>query len=117
MGMKTFGQKIRELREAKDFSLRELAKQLEVSAAFLSDIELGRRFPSEKVLESIARLLGTPLEELRDYDTRPPIEDLKRMALADPRFGFAFRQVVDKKISSEELLKFIEERSKNTKKK
>ena len=48
--MKTsgLGQRIRELRGKKDLSLRELAKKLDVSAAFLSDIELGRRYPSEK---------------------------------------------------------------------
>lgn len=40
--MKTLGQRIRELRETKDLSLREFAKQLgDLSAAFLSDVELG----------------------------------------------------------------------------
>jgi len=115
--MKTLGQKIRELREAKDLSLRELAKQLEVSAAFLSDIELSRRFPSDKVLGSMARLLGTSLEDLRGYDARFPIEDMKRMAIDDPRLGLAFRKVIDKNISSEDLLKFIEGKSKSPKKK
>ena len=50
--MKTLGQRIRELREEKDFSLRELAKKSGVTAPFLSDIELGRRYPSEKVLSA-----------------------------------------------------------------
>ncbi|MGH9962328.1 MAG: helix-turn-helix domain-containing protein, partial [Pyrinomonadaceae bacterium] len=63
--MKTLGQRIRELRDAKELSLRELAKKLEISAPFLSDIELGRRYPSDEVLASLARKLGVGLEGLR----------------------------------------------------
>ena len=88
--MKTLGQKIRELRQEKDISLRELAKKLDVTAAFLSDIELGRRFPSEKVLSAMAMALGTTVEDLRSYDTRPPLEDIKRLASSDPLYGMAF---------------------------
>lgn len=117
MSTKTFGQRIRELREQKDFSLREFAKKLEVSAAFLSDIELGRRFPSEKVLLSIAQKLDTIVEELREYDTRPPVEELKRLTEAEPLYGVAFRRVMEKKISPQDLLKFAEESSKSKKKK
>ena len=103
--MKTLGQRIRELREERDLSLREFAKQLGgLSAAFLSDIELGRRHPSESVLQLMARALGTTADDLRTYDTRPPIEDLRRMATADPRFGLAFRLVRDKQISADDLI-------------
>ena len=56
--MKTLGEKIRELREERDLSLRELAKKLNLSAAFLSDIELGRRNPSDKVLSDLAKLIS-----------------------------------------------------------
>ncbi len=105
--MKTLGQKIRELREEKDLSLRELAKEIQVSAAFLSDIELGRRYPSDKILLSISKKLGISEEDLRTYDNRPPIEDIKRLASSDPKYALAFRKVIDKKISSEDLLKFI----------
>ena len=48
----TLGQKIHELRDKADLSLRELALKISVSAPFLSDIELGRRFPSEEVLQT-----------------------------------------------------------------
>lgn len=113
--MKTFGQKIRELREEKDLSLRELAKEIQVSAAFLSDIELGRRYPSDKILLSISEKLGTSTDELRTYDTRAPIEGLKRLANSDPNYALAFRRVIDKNVSSEELLEFIKKRNKKKK--
>ena len=109
--MKTLGQKIRELRKEKDLSLRELAKRLGVSAAFLSDVELGRRFPSDKVLSGIARVLGTSVEDLRSYDTRPPVQDLRRLTISDPQYGLAFRKVIDKKISAQDLIKFAEKKS------
>ena len=70
--MKTLGELIRELREERDLSLRELATKIEVSAAFMSDVELGRRHPSDKHMAAVARALGTSLEDIQQCDTRPP---------------------------------------------
>jgi DNA-binding GntR family transcriptional regulator len=36
--------------------------------------ELGRRFPSEEVLGKLAAALNVPLEDLKQYDNRAPIE-------------------------------------------
>ena len=105
--MKNLGEKIRELREGKDRSLRELAKKLAISAAFLSDVELGRRYPSKKVLRQIALELDVKPEELENHDTRPPVEEMRRWVQADPAFGLALRRVIDKKISPEELMKLV----------
>lgn len=110
--MKTLGQKIRELREKKDLSLRELAREIQVSAAFLSDIELGRRYPSDNILLSLSEKLEISVNELQTYDTRPPIDDIKRLASSNPKYALAFRKVIDKKISAEELLKFAEKSKK-----
>lgn len=41
---------LRKIRESKDISLREAARNMGISAAYLSDIELGRRAVSEKVI-------------------------------------------------------------------
>lgn len=105
--MKNLGEQIRELREKKDISLRELAKKLEISAAFLSDVELGRRYPSKKVLTQIAQELDVKLEELENYDTRPPVEEIRRRVQADPAFGLALRKVIDRKISPADLMKLV----------
>jgi transcriptional regulator with XRE-family HTH domain len=110
--MKTFGERIRELREARDWSVRELARKLKISAPFLSDVELGRRHPSDDVLERIASVLGTTAADLNKYDLRPPMQELKRMAAKDPAIGFALRKIVDEEIDSDELLDFIERRAK-----
>ena len=103
--MKTLGQFIREKRDDLDLSLRELARRIEVSAAFLSDIELSRRYPSDDVRDKLARELRVTVRELDSYDPRPPVEDLKRLSESNPMYGIAFRTIVDQNISPEEILK------------
>jgi transcriptional regulator with XRE-family HTH domain len=107
---KSLGERIRELREARDLSLREFGKKLKLSAAFLSDVELGRRHPSDKFLAEMARVLGTSLEELKSYDLRPTVQELKRLVAQNPAYGFAFRKVMDKGMSPEDLVKLVEKK-------
>src|SRR5229473_3346001 len=98
---KTLGQRIRELRDEKDYSLREFADKLDgISAAHISDIELGRRYPSEDLLKKMADKLGTTVDDLRSYDSRAPVEDLKRMSESDATFGLALRKLVDKEVTA-----------------
>lgn len=115
--MKTLGQQIRELREQKDLSLRDLAKKIDVSAPFLSDVELGRRNPSDKILGKIAQILGTTLEKLQTLDTRPPIDEMRRLTASDPSYGLAFRMVIDKKVSSKDLMELANRKPHQPKKK
>src|SRR5258708_33765690 len=77
--MEGIGPYIRRRRDELDLSLRELAKRLDCSPAFISDIELGRRHPSDKVLVEIARVLKVKAEELREMDVRAPIDEIKRI--------------------------------------
>ena len=97
----SLGQRLHQLRDKADLSLRELAKQVGISSPFLSDIELGRRFPSEEILAKLASALNVPSEDLQQYDNRGPIADLKRLMDADPKLGFAFRTAVEKVKSGE----------------
>jgi|SRR5579864_58670 len=113
--MKTFGERIRELREKQDLSVRELARKLKLSAPFLSDVELGRRHPSDDVLDKLATLLGTTVEDLKKHDARPPVQELKRIAATNPAMGFALRRVVDDGVSPEDLLAFLQRHGKNKK--
>ena len=115
--MKSLGERIRELRDEMDLSLRELCmKAGDISPAFLSDIELGRRHPSDQVLRAIAKALGSTVEELKAYDNRPAVEEIKRRAMQDPKLGFAFRRILDENISSDELLKLANDKAKRSKK-
>jgi transcriptional regulator with XRE-family HTH domain len=114
--MKTLGQFIREKRDELDLSLRELARRIDVSAAFLSDIELGRRYPSDDVMEELCRVLKVSRRELDSYDPRPPVEDLKRLSELNPKYGIAFRTIVDQNITPEEILKLRSQQSDKKKK-
>ncbi|MGH9785397.1 MAG: helix-turn-helix domain-containing protein [Terriglobia bacterium] len=112
----TLGQHIRQLREKRDISLRELASRLKVSAAFLSDVELGRRHASDRLLGEIARHLDASVEDLKQHDTRPPVEEIRKLSNADPVYGLAFRKLVNKNLSPEDLLRVAEAASKSPKK-
>jgi transcriptional regulator with XRE-family HTH domain len=65
-----FGQKIRELREAKkktdpSFSLRRFAQRVGISAAFLSKVEMGEAPPPKaENIKKMAEFLGADADEL-----------------------------------------------------
>ncbi len=50
--------KLKELREARGLSVRGLAKKAEVSTETVYSVEHGKRQPSMKTLDKIARALG-----------------------------------------------------------
>ena len=97
---KTLGQRIRELRQERDLSLRDLGEKLgsssnPTSPAFLSDLENGRRFPSDEMRAKLAQALGTTEEDLGSYDQRPPSRDIQELVERNPQFGFAFRRAIE----------------------
>ena len=116
--MKGLGAYIRELRVRPevDLSLREFAQKLGYTPAFISDVELGRRFPSEKVLAEMALILKTSIANLKAHDVRPPIEEIKKATASNPTYALAFRMVIDKKISPEQILKLAGKAKARTKK-
>ena|SRR2546426_5638137 len=117
MAAQSLGEVIRELREKADLSLRELARKLDISPPFPSDVELGRRYPSQETLEKIAKILKISVEELGKYDHRDSVADLKRLIQSNPGLGFAFRTAVDElkqgKITAEEFERRVKGRSKD----
>ncbi|MGZ5400277.1 MAG: helix-turn-helix domain-containing protein, partial [Nocardioides sp.] len=58
------GRSIRALREERRLSLRELARRVNVSPSFVSQIELGKANPSVGTLYSLLSVLGTTLDDL-----------------------------------------------------
>lgn len=100
----SLGTRIRELRDARDLSLREFASKVGVSAPFVSDVELGRRYPSEKLLQLMATVLGVTINDLKAHDTRAPVEEMKQRVAANPRYALAFRTLMDRNLTPEELM-------------
>ena len=91
----TLGERIRELRLRKNLSLRQLAMRVDKSAPFISDVELGRRFPSPGVLQDIAKELEVEPDELEKHDFRESMSTLKHLSRTNPRWGVAFRTAAD----------------------
>ena len=66
------GEKVKSERIKKKISLREFSRKLEISAAYLVDIEKGRRLPNHELLQKIADLLDIPVLTLNKYNLEMP---------------------------------------------
>lgn len=91
-------------------SLRKLAIILGLSAPFISDIELGRRYPSESVMEKMAAVFGIPVERLRVADPRVPVQELRKLVSENPAYGIVLRKLVDGKIAPEDILSLSQDK-------
>jgi len=115
MEFKTLAEVIKESRGKIGISIRELARLTDVSAPFLSDVELGRRFPSDEVLARLAKVFKMPVDGLKQHDTRVSISSLKKLMDASPTWTFALRTVAEKategKLTAEALLKKLNGKS------
>ena len=68
----TVGRRLREFREARELSLRELARRLGISPSAISQIETGKSLPSVSTLYAIVSELGMSLDEL--FSNGGPVE-------------------------------------------
>lgn len=67
------GDRLREARRARGWSLRTLAARLHVSPSLISQVETGRARPSVSTLYAIASELGVSLDELLFVDAGPTV--------------------------------------------
>lgn len=83
----TFGQKVRELRHAKDWSLRDLAAKVDVGFTYLSRVENERLnfgdYPSDALIHRLADALDADEEELLILAKRVP-ETVRKRFLQRP---------------------------------
>lgn len=93
-------------------SLRKLAEAVGKSPPFISDVELGRRFPSDEVLRAIARVLAVGFDDLKKYDHRESISILKQLAQKDASWGLALRtaaeQAKEGTLTAEDLVRKLD---------
>jgi len=84
MDSATIGQRLRELRLAKDLSQADLARQLEISPAYLNLLEKGRRTMQFPLLLRALGVLGTDLEQFMAQTSARHPEDVLAHLLDDP---------------------------------
>ncbi len=108
---KTLGDVVREGRIARGCSLRDLAKLVDKTPSYLSDIENNRRVPAEDVLRVLARELDLDFDELMARAGRFG-EDAVRYMQRTPAAGVLFRRVSERELGEKDLQKvsqFIED--------
>ncbi len=86
-GEKIFiGPKLRELRQQRELTQAELAKQLGVSASYVNLVEHNQRSASFKFLLTLTDKFGLDWHDLTNTDNGNLLADLRRLS-ADPAFG------------------------------
>ncbi len=87
----TFGERVRELRQAKEWSLRALAAKVDVGFTYLSRVENERLnfgdYPSDALIHRLADALEADEEELLILAKRVPERILKRVLQRPDVFG------------------------------
>ena len=112
----SFGEFLTSKREEKDFTLRELARKLGVSAPFLSDVEKNRTAPFTKErLDRVAEVLNltadekTTMYDLVGKQKNTIAPDLPEYIMTRDYVAVALRTARDLDAGEAEWLKFIED--------
>jgi transcriptional regulator with XRE-family HTH domain len=106
---KSFGDAIREMREAQSLGLRVAAERLSISPAYLSRIERGReRPPKPELVKRIARLLGGDADLLfrLAQSTDPDIAEFLNVVPNVPEF---LRTAIALRLTSDDFAELIKE--------
>lgn len=103
----TLGDVVREGRAAKNIKLRELARRLDVTPSYVSDIENDRRVPSEEVLARIATELDLDYGDLVARAGRLG-GDAERYMRQTPVATTLFRRISEERLTEAELRELME---------
>ena len=108
----TFGSYIRSLRLYRGFGLRELARQLGISAPYLSDLEKDKRgAPPVDLVRSIAKILDADSENIYDLagKSRNTIaSDIEDLLIAKPEIVSLLRSANFFNLSKQQILEIKE---------
>lgn len=111
----SFGKFVRQRREELGKSVRTLAGELELTPAYISDIEKGNRSAPKSKFDELRELLLIPEEESTDFAdlasaTRGnQYEDINPYLGKQPLARVALRKARDFNISDEQWMRFIEQ--------
>jgi transcriptional regulator with XRE-family HTH domain len=103
---RTLGEVIHDARVKLKLSLRDVAKKLDLTPSYLSDIENNRRIPSEEVLGRLAKLLHLDYDDLMARAGRFG-EDAVRYMMRTPAAGVLFRRLAQEQASGDTIEKLL----------
>ena len=98
------GDKIKSERLKRKISLREFSRRLGISAAYLVDIEKGRRLPNYELVQKIADFFDIPVSALNRYNLEMP-KHIRTWIEKHPFFSRMFKFV----LKQDDPFKTIEE--------
>jgi transcriptional regulator with XRE-family HTH domain len=108
----TFGSRIRELRKAKNLTLRDVAKKVKVTFTYLSKIENQKlsfgEFPSDELIVRLARALDADSDELLILAEKIP-DVIRKRVLQRPDVFRRLSGLDDRKLDA--VLEFLEQGS------
>lgn len=94
-----FGEKLKELREAKGLVQRQLATELEVDTAYISKMERNQKLVRRSNIKKLSVLLNYPEDELLALWLADKLYKLvKNEAVALKAMEVAHKEIVDKSI-------------------
>jgi transcriptional regulator with XRE-family HTH domain len=89
----TFGERLRELRKAKNLSQRALAEKVDINFTYLSKVESEKldfaQYPSEELIRKLAKALDADVDELLLLAKKIP-PDIRERVIERPD---AFRKI------------------------
>jgi transcriptional regulator with XRE-family HTH domain len=96
-----FGERVRELRKAKNLTLRDVAAKVGINFTYLSKIENGKLdfsdYPSEKLIRKLAKALSGDTDELLLLAEKVP-DGIRRRVVQRPDAFRKFASLDDKTI-------------------
>jgi XRE family transcriptional regulator of biofilm formation len=96
------GERVKQLRSEKGYSLNELAERAGVAKSYLSSIERDiQSNPSIHFLEKISAVFGVPIETFFQPQQVPEHN-------LDPEWSMLVREAMDSGVTKEQFLEFLE---------
>jgi transcriptional regulator with XRE-family HTH domain len=111
-GREKFGAFIRQGREAKGLSLRDMAKKIKVSPTFLSKVETEDWKPGEEKLRKIAEVIGCDPDDLLARAGRVPTELSEIIKQSPHRHQMTALLRTAKGFTAEEMEKLVRQANK-----
>lgn len=90
----SFGSYLRQQRESKKWSIKELAERLSFSSSYISQLENGTRIPSQKQLATLAKAYELPEEEVRKHWAEGKIHQVSKAS----NYKFDIKEVGAKRV-------------------
>ena len=110
-----FGEYVKQRRESLKLTMRDFAEKVQISPAYLCDIEKGNRKPPERYLEKFAEVLEiSGAEELNAFYDRAGVSkngqhsDINNYIDGLPSARMALRTARDKHYTDEDWSKLVE---------